>query len=180
MIHSSLALGIAVQVVIGLLIAGSPGSQAVKSNAEMKRLDFLLGSWKGTETPSGGPDGKTPATISGDRVLGGTWLQLRERSGSGATATSNLRMLTYDPESKMYTAEWFSADRPTVVHFSGNFNGDTLILLSKPIPAASATTATYRATWAHPKKDQLTFLLEIQIAGKWTPVTECHYNKAKS
>jgi hypothetical protein len=77
---------------------------------EQKVLDQFTGTWKSTFktlksewTPE---EVAGTSTVTGERVLGGAYLQEKHANGDG---TSGLVLRTYDPERKAYRGWWFSS-----------------------------------------------------------------------
>ena len=114
-----------------IVLAGSALSQmAVKPGAEVKKLDFFVGTWTAEGTIPPGPSGaggKFSVTHTNDWIAGNFFLESRSEFklppalGGDRQSTG---ILGYDAEKNVYTSTEFTSQGGRAVA-QGSLNGDT-------------------------------------------------------
>lgn len=104
-------------IVILMALAAWP---ALAANDEMRKLDWLVGEWKGEAVVQMGP--KTEYALQHERVqtkldgkvllVEGVGRRKLEDGGAGEVVHNALAVLSWDPEKKNYRFSTYLADRP--------------------------------------------------------------------
>lgn len=143
----------------------------------LKRLAFMLGTWKGKQDfNTGGAKMIGEATISVTEAIGGRYLEERlSTSLPGREPTDTRHLLTFDPKTNKFRAWWFNDTTVAPTEFEGELNGASLELTSKP----SASGVILRAIYSSPEPSKLTFRLEMKQADQWQTLFTSTYSKEK-
>jgi len=89
-----------------------------------------------------------------------------------------MHLISYDIFKRKFTAFWFDSSSPGVTEMSGGFQGNKLIMISKPkeFPGI-ALPLIMRFTWQRLPQNKLSFLLEMQAGDKWQTVIDGSFKK---
>lgn len=135
----------------------------------LKRLDFLVGTWKLTGTTVAGPMGP-PAELSGTETFewmaGGYFLVHRWDGlfahGQDTMVDAGYEFFDYDPETGKYRSHFFNSGGPydpRDSHYEGDFDGNALVLVG---PA--------RFVRRHEDDDTIRYDCDFRGGdGSWTP-----------
>jgi hypothetical protein len=147
---------------------------------ELKMADFLLGEWTNSESGEVARK-KVDVTfqLSISKALGGHYLLVRHvHNVPGGADVEGIHMLTYDPDKKLWRAWWFISSEATVNELSGNFEGDKLMMVSKPFQTPGVTgDLVLRATWQQTADKGLRFTLDLKQADSWRKFIDRTYVK---
>jgi hypothetical protein len=150
---------------------------------ELKRVEsWFVGKWTSTSKMS--DMGQGMSTMKGNsvgmKVLGGMYIQQNHSMNMGKMGKmSGMYIMTYDPAKKQYIAWWYDSSAPGQMEMSGNFQGDKLIMISKPTPIPGmAEPAIMRATWQKKPGNKIQFVLEMKQGDKWGKMMESDYKKS--
>lgn len=161
--------------------AGQEPSLNVTPPKELAKVDFFLGKWEGTEKmPDAiGQSVTAKATMVGTKAIGDMYFQSNHVADLGKMGKmQGMHLISYDTFKKKYTAFWFDSSTPGVMEMSGDFEGDKLIMVSKPTEVPGmAQNLIMRATWQRLPQNKLSFLLEMQAGDKWQTVIDGSFKK---
>jgi len=147
---------------------------------ELKKLDFLHGSWKseGKAMDPSGAEIKTSGKATCGKALRGMWVEFKteENMGPGGDMAGAL-MLTYDPYKKKYTGAWFDSFSPQHLIVEGDFVGNKLVLTSNEIDMGPDGKMTFRVTYDPKSANHINFLLEMKMGDSWAPAMSIDYKK---
>lgn len=147
---------------------------------EFKKVAFFGSKWSGTEKmPGMGVDKPVKATMNGKVVLGAKYAETFHTADMGKMGKmEGLHLISYDPLKKKYIAFWFDSSMPGVMEMAGDFQGNKLIMVSKPteVPGMPAPLIM-KATWELKGTKNLTFLLESKEGDKWVPMIQGNFKK---
>lgn len=165
--------------IAALILVGSAFAQVPAAPAEMAKLGFMVGSWSSTGTASG-PDGSketSKGTGVAAMVHDGMWLKfdVKETMESSGKMDGHM-MLGWDESKKMYRGAWFDNMASTMMTFQGKMEGNKLVLISDPTNHMGMTMK-FRLTYESKSANELTFLLEMDMEGKWMPGMSITYKK---
>jgi len=151
---------------------------------EVQKLDFLVGTWTGKETYHMGPqESSSDVTINCTKELNGRFIHSMEKMNMMGMDASGMSMITYNPDEKTYKGWWFDSMSASAMEVTGNFEGEKLVLVSKPMtgPGMPQPTAM-RASWAPKDATHVSFTLEQQVQGStdWTNVISGEYTKGSA
>ena len=152
-------------------------AQAPTKAAEaMKAVDFLSGTWKGTQKFNNSME----ATVRAETklVVSGRFLEEALSVDLKGKKSDTRHLLTYDPKTSTYKAWWFNDTRPDATAFEGKLDGDKLILNSKPMPGPGGQEITLRVTYEKLAKDQLGYGLEMTQGEDWVQLFHTTYSRA--
>jgi hypothetical protein len=149
--------------------------------------DFMLGEWARSETGEmAGKKGEITFRLSISKALGGRYLQVRHvHNMPGEADVDGLRvegihMLTYDPDKKCWRAWWFSGTDANVSELTGNFEGDTLLMVSKPFQISRPPgERTVRASWRLTSEKKLNLTIEFKQGDSWVTFVDRTYVKTQ-
>lgn len=147
---------------------------------ELKRVEsWFLGKWTSTTKMEGVGQGMKGNSV-GQKVLGGMYIQQNHSMAMGKMGKmSGMYMMSYDPAKKQYVAWWYDSSAPGAMEMSGNFQGDKLIMISKPTPIPGMQEpAIMRATWQKKPGNKILFQLDMKQGDKWGQIMESNYKKA--
>lgn len=146
---------------------------------ELAKANFMLGKWRGTEKMPGMGGITAKASLVGKKTLDNRYYETTHVMDMGkAGKLEGLHLLSYDAFKKQYRAFWFDSSSPGVMEMSGNFQGNKLIMISKPteVPGMPAPL-TMRATWTKHSNTKVDFLLQSKEGDKWAPMIEGTFRK---
>ena len=176
----SVILTATLSVLLAGLAAGAARGQAPGPlKPELKRLEFILG-----ETTGKGKiylPGVDPISWeSQDRsawALGGAYLRTDTKmTYVGFGPQENLFLTTFDPKEKVYRLWAFWQLTAAPMECAGNFEGEKLVMVSKPFDNGLTGPAVYRVTF-EPKGRDVLFLAEMKMGETWTRSIEGVYTK---
>jgi hypothetical protein len=147
---------------------------------ELKKVDFLVGEWGGKDKMFfGGQESESTSKTKGEMVLGGRYIRgVVTYMMAGSPPMEGMHLLTYDPEKKAYVAWWFDSAAPNVMEMSGNFEGDKLVMVSKPVSVPGMTgEQVFRSSWWKKGDKGLMFSLELKTGDTWSKMIEGDYQK---
>jgi hypothetical protein len=155
------------------------------SAAEMEKIEWLLGDWKGTMKFSGmGPEAtEDEATISVTKCLGGNYIQGVHKSKLPFGEMEGLNLISFDPREKKFKAHWFDSYSAGAMEMSGDLEGNRLVMTSKPmLTAPGEPEGVFRATWTKKSETEVDFLLEFRpvTAEEWEKAIEGTYHKSSA
>lgn len=147
---------------------------------ELKKLDFLVGDYSGTEKISFGPQtANSKSNSKGEMMLGGRYLHtVVDYTIEGAPTMHGMHMLTYDPVKKSYECWWFDSETSAPMHLSGNFIGDKLVVTSDPTDMPGMGKVVIRTSWWKNGDKGVRFLLEMQQGDTWATMMDGDYHKS--
>ncbi len=94
---------------------------------ELKKLDFLVGTWNDEgemKASPMGPGGKMTMTEKNEWMPGGFFLVLHSTFNSAMGSGSGMAVMGYDQEAKQYTYDEFNSMGERT-HSTGSLDGDT-------------------------------------------------------
>ena len=167
---------------LALLATAGHAQEAPAPPAEMKRLDFLLGSWKLDGSFSGEMTGKLTGTATMRSVAGGHFI-VRE-STSHITAEGmpdpitieDLTIIRYDAAAKQFVLDAYDAG-PGFTG-TGAIDKGTFVMSFPPDPGMPP--GGFRVTVKPDGKDRLTSRAEVSEDGgkTWSTVLDLKYTRA--
>jgi hypothetical protein len=157
------------------------GMQMPPPPKELSKASFFMGKWVGTEKVHGmgGSPVAAKGSMTGKKMLDNRYIQSMHTMDMGkAGKMEGMHLLSYDSMKKQFMAYWFDSSSPGVMEMSGNFQGNQLVMISKPteIPGMPAPMVM-RATWTKVSNSKLTFKLDSKDGAKWVPMIEGSYRK---
>lgn len=163
--------------------AHAQGMPSVAPPPEMKAVDFMVGNFKGTANfYMNGQKSPSPCSVKSERALNDRYVHTMidyqmKMQGMPDMKIAGMHMLTYDPAGKQYVAWWFDGTASTVMHMTGNFDGDKLVLVSDPTPMEPGGPAgVMRTTWWK-KGSEVDYLLEMKQGDSWTTFMDGEFHK---
>jgi hypothetical protein len=157
------------------------GMQVPPMPKEFSKANFFLGKWTGTEKVHGmgGAPVNAKGTFTGKRALGDRYIQSLHVMDMGKQGKMDgMHLLSYDTFKKQFVAFWLDSSNPQVMEMSGNFNGNKLVMISKPTPIPGMPEPiVMRATWTKLSTTKVTFSLDMKQGDKWAPMIEGNYRK---
>ena len=161
-----------------VVVAGAVAQPSMEAPAEVKKLDWMLGTWKGdfnwvqegmksegTMTYTSVMDGQFQRTTSVIEMMG---MKMTESSFMG-----------WDAKKKKYFMYTFSNFSPMPRIDWGDLVGDKMVLISEPWDTGQGEPTISRGTMSKDGADSASLLLEFKIAGKWTKVGEGKFKRVK-
>jgi len=168
-------------VLLGSMAMAGQGMRLPPPPAELGKVAFFAGKWTGNLKVYG--MGQTPvackATLLGKKTLDNRYYQTNHTMDMGKMGKmEGMHLLSYDPMKKQYKAFWFDSSVPSVMEMSGNFQGNTLIMVSKPteVPGMPAPMIM-RTTFVKKSNSAYDFKLEAKEGDKWSPMIVGGYRK---
>ncbi|HYI12167.1 MAG TPA: DUF1579 family protein [Thermoanaerobaculia bacterium] len=138
-------------------------ADAVSVNPEMRKLDWLVGEWKGEATVQMGP-GPAQTVVQHERVqskldgkvllIEGLGKRKMEDGSAGATVHDALAILSYNPEKKNYRFNTWLADRPS---------GEAVLEVTGP------TTAVWGL---ETPRGRMRYTVDLTEKGEWLEIGE--------
>jgi len=147
----------------------------LKSADALKSLAFMKGDWAGKQdfNTQGGPPMSGDAANHIDDAIGGRYLcEMLSTTMPGRGPSDTRHFISFDPKIGKYTAWWFTDTSIGPLEFEGDLSDGKLVLLSKP-----GSPTKFRATYATPTADTLTYTLEMQRDGTWTRLFTTTYKR---
>jgi len=152
--------------------------------AEMKAIDFLLGDYQGPANMHAGPQTMpSTCTAHAERALNSRFVRstityTMDMGGGAKMSIEGMMLLTYDTTAKNYVGWWYDGTSYKVMHMTGNFEGDKLVLISDPIDpmVPGGTPQPTRSIWAK-TADGVTFNLDVKNGDKWDPLMDGAFKK---
>ena len=144
----------------------------------LQNLAFMKGDWAGQQefNTQGGPALSGDATNHIADAIGGRYLcEMLSTTMPGRKPTDTRHFISYDPKLGKYTAWWFTDTSVGPLEFEGDLTGGKLVLFSRP-----GSPTKFRATYASPDPNTLTYMLEMQQDGTWTRLFTTTYKRAGS
>lgn len=147
-----------------------------KPSAEHQRLAYFVGQWTNVgEMKPGpfGPGGKTTSTDTCEWFEGRFAVICRSEGKSPDGPTKRLGITSYSTEEKVYT--YYAIDNsgtPMTTVQRGTVKGGTWTF-------TGGQDAKVRVTLKEMSPTSYTFMLEMQVEGKWTPMMESTSTKSK-
>lgn len=115
-------------LLLGVAASVQAQMQMPKPSPELKKLDFMTGTWKmdaNIKPGPMGPGGPMTSTSENSWMDGGFFLTSHSKFESGAMGNgSGTAFMGYDPASKMYTYDEFNS-MGEATHSTGKVEGDT-------------------------------------------------------
>lgn len=153
-----------------------------KSSAELKKLEFLVGNFAGDEKAFI-EGGEVPFTADIQSVwdLGGRYVRQSHESKLMGEDWHGLLLLTFDPDIKKYRAWWFDNGASKPMEMTGAFEGDALVMLSKPYALSGAPLLEYRVQFKPKSTEVIDFRLDSRKDKDtaYAPVIEATYTRKK-
>ena len=150
-----------------------------KITPEHKKLDRLVGRWRGEEklyhSPWEPKGGAATGRVNNRSALDGfIVVQEYEQERNGAATFRGHGVFSYDPDRKGYSMHWFDSMGGPPNEFKGDFEGNVLRL------TALAQMGHSRATFDLSREDNYTFKMEVSQDGKqWYTFMEGNYAKER-
>ena len=148
--------------------------------AELKECDYMIGHWVGKMTmPTGtGKDMEMDGTLDIEKTVDGHYIrQSHKLTGGGMGDMSGMLMLTYDPVAKSWRSWWFDSSAPGVMEFSGNKEGDAMVLTSKPTDISGQSGLVMRSTWKKLSDTKAAYTIDMKEGDKWTTFLSGRFEK---
>jgi hypothetical protein len=169
-------------LLLGLALAtGTARSQGIPApgpSPELKKLEFMVGKAAGTGKLYIPGQAPTPWSDTADVAWTRDGRYLRNESKMeyvGIATDASTMMTAYDAKQKLYRLWRFSSLTMVPIELSGTFEGEKLVLLSKPDEAGMISRATYE-----PKsKTEYTFLLELKMGDRFEKLADGVYTLHK-
>jgi hypothetical protein len=169
-------------ICLGLLLVtalamGQEGMQPTPPAPELKKLEFMVGSWKGTFTVTmGGQEMQMACTAKIEWVHKGNFLRTDMTVDMGEMGKSQgISYTSYDPKTKSYVGYGFEDISPQPREETGKFEGTKFVSISKPWEVMG-TSMPYRSTFES-KPDGLYMLLEMKQGDEWVKMGESTLKK---
>jgi len=148
--------------------------------AELKMADFMLGEWSETEHEEvAGKRVEITFRLSISKALGDRYLLVKHfHNMPGEPDVEGMHMLTFDPEKKLWRAWWFLSTEATATELSGVFEGDKLVMESKPSQMPGMTgDQSFRSSWRKTAEKGLHFTLDFKQGDSWVKMIDRTYVK---
>lgn len=159
----------------------SQTEQTPKPGAEIQKLGYYVGAWKGEgETKEGpfGSAGKLSSSMTCEWFTGGFQVVCRGEEKGPTGKRAFLNILSYDQEKKAYTEYSISSFGESEYDSGGSFNGDKLTFLMDV--DAGGKPAKLRYSEVHQSPDVYTYEAEGSLSGgPWTTIGEGKITKVK-
>lgn len=166
---------------MAILVATWAGAfaQLVQAPAELKKLDWLLGTWEGKVAwTMPGMSGDSTMTMKSE--WDGAFFKSVSTTDMGGMKSVETGYGWYDKDKKLYKFCTFTNFAPTPRFESGTFENDTLTMVSDPWETGMPGPATVaRATMVKKSATEATFMLEFKNGDKWDKVAEGKFLKKK-
>lgn len=168
------------RIVCILLICGGAFALAQQPPAQtpngLDRLSFMRGDWAGKQNfeTRGGPAIVGHATDRIEIGIAGRYLcEMLSTIMAGRNPTDTRHFISYDQQSRKYTAWWFNDTSTHPTEFTGDLAGNKLVLLSSPTGSGPVLRASYES----PSENTLTFLLEMKQGDQWAKLFLTTYTR---
>ena len=152
---------------------------------ELKMANFMLGEWTKSDTVEvAGKKVDITYKLSISKAVGGRYLQVKHvhnvpgEPDVEGMRVEGLHMLTYDADKKLWRAWWFIGTDTSVSELSGSFEGDKLVMVSKPFRISSPPgERIIRASWRTTSDRGLNFSLDFKQGDSWVKFIDRTYMK---
>lgn len=140
----------------------------------LKNLDFLIGTWVGTQNFVDGQKGDVTLTVK--KAVNGRYLQedLTSKVGSRPPAET-LHLIGFDPAASKFKAWWYNDTSNAPTEFTGTAGDMKFELENSPAPGRPKLKASYDAS----KKDELTYTLEMSMGEGWQKLFTTIYHRKR-
>jgi hypothetical protein len=169
---------VAIAVLVSMLLGGMAAAQATgPQHPELKRLEFMLGetTGKGKLYLPGGVPVSWDSTEKTAWTNGGVFLRTDTKINyTGFTSQENTFIFSWDPREKVYRLWAFTPLAAVPMDYTGNFEGNRLVLISKPYDNGLTGPLVYRLTFEQ-KEKELQMLAETKMGEMWTKAIEGTY-----
>ncbi len=149
---------------------------------DLKKLEFLVGNFTGDEKAFT-EQGEVPFTADIESVwsLGGRYVRQDHKSKLMGEDWHGLLLLTFDPDVEKYRAWWFDNGASKPMEMTGAFEGDALVMLSKPYSLSGAPPLEYRVQFKPKSATVIDFRLDSRKDKNtnYSPVIEATYTRKK-
>lgn len=166
-------------LLLGVASMACAQEMEMKPPAELAKLAFMHGEWnaKLKFTWMGQASDGTGSFKCFDSV-GGRFVQADHTYDEPQMGKMHgLHLVSYDSAKKTYVGWWFDQMSSTPMEMSGNFEGNKLVMVSKPTPMEGMGDVIMRASWDKKSAKEITFKLEMKQGEKWTTMIEGVYAK---
>lgn len=172
---------VAATALLSAFVIAGQGMQMPPPPPELGKIGFFTGKWTGSLKVYG--MGQSPvackATLLGKKTLDNRYIQTNHTMDMGKMGKmEGMHLISYDVFKKQFVAFWFDSSVPSVMEMSGNFQGTSLIMISKPtsVPGMPAPMIM-RTTFTKKGNSQYDFKLESKDGEKWSPMIVGGYRK---
>ena len=139
--------------------------QMPQPTAEHNALREHAGTWKVHSTFYMDPS-QPPMEIEAKETIemfGNFWTKSLYEADMMGMPFQGSATLGYDPNKKEYISTWQDTMSPTYFKFTGNFEGDTLVMRGSAFDCAMNMEANYRTTEHHDSPDKRTFEMFVEL-----------------
>lgn len=165
-------LRIVLSFVLALGIGAALSAQEMEPPAELKKFEWMVGSWVGTtkyNMEGMEMESKDSLEIRWD----GQFLRLVNVGDMGAMKMTETMFIGWDAASKKYKSWAFTNFSPTPRIETAESSGDKYVSVSEPwmVPGMAEATVS-RFTMTKKSDTEVSFLLEFKEGDSWTKVGE--------
>jgi len=108
-----------------------------------------------------------------ESILGGRFMRGMVTYDMGGMKMSGMQLQTYDADAKKWKVWWFDSMSAQPVEMTGDMNGTTCVLESKPMKMTGMEgESVFRATYTKVSDTEFTMKLEMKDGDKWSPMIE--------
>jgi len=153
---------------------------APKPAPELAKIDYWVGDWTATlKTSFMGQTGTMKSNVTYKKVLGGLHLQgMHEYIMDPSMKMTGMHVISYDAANKHWVSYWFDQSEPGAMEMTGPFDGDKIVMVSKPTKTQSMPgEIVMRASYIKKSAKSMEFKLEMKEGDKWAPMMEGTYTK---
>lgn len=157
------------------LVSAATMAQEVPAPAELKQLDWSIGSWEGNvKWLMPGMEGDSKMTFTNERE--GHFVKSKSTSEMMGMKMTEIAYVGWNAKTGKFDSYTFTnfASTPRIEH--GEVTGSKLVFVSEPWVTTSGTY-TSRATMQSPSPDTIQFFLEFQEEGKWVKAAEGQFKR---
>lgn len=173
------------RMITGLLIALSAAGALAQDMIqpipkEINHLKFFIGKWRGDVSfYFGGTESKGTSTMTAKLGIGGRYVEGDHTYSNKQMGTMHgKQLMSYNPSKKQMFGYWFDSAAPEAMEMWGNFNGNKLVMISKPTPMEGMPQPlVMRATYTKHSATRFDLVLEMKMGGEWTPMLKGTYRK---
>lgn len=166
-------------IVIASLSLCAHAQEASTVPAELKQLDYLVGHWEGSMAISFGDTKSTfKAVVDFSKIMGGRYIQgMHKYSAAGMPDMTGMALFSYQSATKKWMGWWFDSEEAGTVEMVGGFEGDSLVITSKPMEMSSMGVASMRSTWTKVSDTRLKLKVEMKQDQAWSTFIQADYSK---